>query len=295
MKYREILVCLVLLGLASCAEQTDKSQKNTEARADLFASDGTKLSYTDSGSGDSSLVFIHGWNIDQSYWDQQVAYFSPRYRVVTITLPGYGGTKPHPEGCSPEIYAKDIAVLIDSLDLDHAVLIGHSMSGAMIAATAAMRPKKTAGIIGIDNFTGYGFKPSPEEKKAIAAVYTEMREHYSRVMKEYTNQYLFSPSTDSASRNRILNSFLSADSTFSVDCLEQLEEYPLDSLLLSLHRPLYLVNSDFHPNDTASFRNAGIELHFYNVGSTGHYPMIETPEQFNQLLAKAISDMSANK
>ncbi len=38
------------------------------------------------GNGDSTLVFIHGWNIDESYWDSQMDYFSKKYRTLAVNL-----------------------------------------------------------------------------------------------------------------------------------------------------------------------------------------------------------------
>ena len=35
-------------------------------------SDKVKINYRDTGKGDTTLVFVHGSYIDQSYWDQQV-------------------------------------------------------------------------------------------------------------------------------------------------------------------------------------------------------------------------------
>lgn len=41
------------------------------------------------GTGDTALVFIHGWPDTALLWDHQVAAFRSRYRCVRVTLPGF--------------------------------------------------------------------------------------------------------------------------------------------------------------------------------------------------------------
>lgn len=60
-------------------------------------------------------------------------------------------------------------------------------------------------------------------------------------------------------------------------------------MLQQLSLPLQLVNSDAHPNDTASLRKyCKVGYNIFYVPSTGHYPMIEKPELFNAALQSAI-------
>jgi len=54
------------------------------------SADTTPIEYHVSGSGDITLVFIHGWSCDSRYWRMQVPYFEGRYRVVTVDLAGHG-------------------------------------------------------------------------------------------------------------------------------------------------------------------------------------------------------------
>lgn len=52
--------------------------------------DGTPVSYEIYGSGEPTLVFVHGWSCDSRYWRAQVPHFSKKHRVVTLDLAGYG-------------------------------------------------------------------------------------------------------------------------------------------------------------------------------------------------------------
>jgi sigma-B regulation protein RsbQ len=52
--------------------------------------DNAVIDYQVKGNGDTTLLFVHGSYIDQTYWKGQVDYFNSEYKVVTIDLPGHG-------------------------------------------------------------------------------------------------------------------------------------------------------------------------------------------------------------
>lgn len=282
-----VLIGFCYLVLFSCTN----SNPNTDTSADKPAieNQGVHIEYTDSKKGDTTLLFIHGWAIDQSYWANQVAFFSKKYRVVTLDLPGFGKSGKNRTSWTVEDYGKDLSVLLNQLDLKNVILVGHSMSGAIAVETALANPTRIIGVVGVDNFKKYGEVETPESKAAAAEIYHALRTQYKSTLTGYIQQYLFSPSTDSLSRLRILQDMLSADSLIAVDCIEANNRYPLDAKLLSWKKPVYAVNSDFLPNDTASFRQHQIEFVLFNIGPTGHYPMIEKPDAFNVLLQQAVN------
>lgn len=41
--------------------------------------DGDQIAYGKSGSGDTALIFIHGWSLDSRLWQNQVSEFSKQY------------------------------------------------------------------------------------------------------------------------------------------------------------------------------------------------------------------------
>lgn len=94
--------------------------------------DGIAIGYDDEGSGES-LVLVHGHPFDRSMWRPQIERFSRSgWRVIAPDLRGYGestvvlGTTPL------ETFARDIAALLDHLDVDGVVLGGVSMGGQIV-------------------------------------------------------------------------------------------------------------------------------------------------------------------
>ncbi len=52
--------------------------------------DGVPISFEVHGSGEPTLVFVHGWSCDSRYWREQVPALSPKHRVVVLDLAGHG-------------------------------------------------------------------------------------------------------------------------------------------------------------------------------------------------------------
>lgn len=84
--------------------------------------DNAVINYQISGQADTTLLFVHGSYIDQSYWNEQVKYFSTNYKVVTLDLPGHGLSGRERKNWSTQGFAEDIISLIKELDLKNVIL-----------------------------------------------------------------------------------------------------------------------------------------------------------------------------
>ena len=85
------------------------------------------LSYFDSEKGDITLLFIHGAFINKEYWNEQLTYFSEKYRVIAIDIAGHGNSSHNRNEWTIKNYGKDISEFIKKLLLKNVVLIGHSI------------------------------------------------------------------------------------------------------------------------------------------------------------------------
>ncbi len=116
------------------------------------SSDGVLISYEVTGIGDSTLVFVHGWCCDKSYWKLQVPHFARKHRVVTIDLAGHGESGLERDKCTMAAFGEDVAAVVNPLAIERVVLIGHSMGGHVILEAAKHIPKSVLGIVGVDTF-----------------------------------------------------------------------------------------------------------------------------------------------
>ena len=94
------------------------------------------------GEGPRTLVFAHGFGCDQNMWRFVAPRFEGRYQVVLFDYLGMGGSdlgayNPQRYG-SLSAYAEDLVEICEALELNDAVLVGHSVS-SMIGALASLQ------------------------------------------------------------------------------------------------------------------------------------------------------------
>lgn len=86
-----------------------------------------QLYYEDHGSG-APVVLIHGYPLSGRAWDKQLpALLDAGRRVITYDRRGFGKSSQPASGYDYNTFAADLNVLMDTLDLHDAVLVGHSM------------------------------------------------------------------------------------------------------------------------------------------------------------------------
>ncbi|OCW59157.1 alpha/beta fold hydrolase [Hoeflea olei] len=86
----------------------------------------------------ATLVLLHGFGGDGSAWDQVRAALPKELRVITVDLPGHGGSLEAEGRGGAGRMAKAILAGLDAAGIDRFHVAGHSMGGA-VAALIAMR------------------------------------------------------------------------------------------------------------------------------------------------------------
>ncbi len=102
------------------------------------------LAYTEAGTG-PAVVLLHGFPLDRSIWEQQIAALSGRYRVILPDLPGHGGSAPV-EGITIAGMASEVVALLDHLQVGRAAVAGHSMGGYVALAMVKHAPERLSGL-----------------------------------------------------------------------------------------------------------------------------------------------------
>jgi pimeloyl-ACP methyl ester carboxylesterase len=126
-------------------------------RAQYRVVDGTRLRMIDTGQG-APVVFIHGFGASLYSWRRTLpAVLAVGYRVIAFDNRGFGFSGKPARGYSNAAYVRLVVALLDSLDLPSAVLVGHSMGGAIAAEVALAYPSRVRGLVLIDA-AGYGVR-----------------------------------------------------------------------------------------------------------------------------------------
>jgi 3-oxoadipate enol-lactonase len=114
---------------------------------------GIQVNYADSGGDGPAVVLSHGYLMDATMFDAQVAAVAPEYRVITWDQRGHGGT-PAPGPFSYWDSARDVLALLDHLGIEEAVLGGMSQGGFLSLRAAMLAPQRVRGLVLIDSQGG---------------------------------------------------------------------------------------------------------------------------------------------
>ena len=108
-----------------------------------------KIHYACEGTQGVPIIFVHGSGSNHSIWLPQVHALAPIARPVAVDLPGHGQSDP-PGRTSVEAYRDVILSLLDALQFDRAMIVGHSLGGAIAQTLALSHPDRVAalGLVG---------------------------------------------------------------------------------------------------------------------------------------------------
>ena len=148
---------------ASAAEASESASGQVDASAvairaaEVPAADGVIIRYEVRGENGSTerptLVFIHGWCCNRTFWEPQLAHFAREYQVVAVDLAGHGKSDAGREKWTMQSFGQDVAAVVNDIAADQVVLVGHSMGGPVILEAASILGNKVIGMFPVDAFT----------------------------------------------------------------------------------------------------------------------------------------------
>lgn len=246
--------------------------------------DGVSLGYSVSGCAETALIFIHGGMSDRSFWDGQHAAFAERFRVIALDLAGHGESGQNRREWGIQQFARDVVAVMDAERVSRAVLIGNSLGGPVALEAALLTGARVLAVIGVDTFQDMG--------RIMDA--NQMRELAEAWRRDFPG-----------SMDRMLHTLLYPDTEPSLyeDIRRRMSAMPLDSVCAmfrgfggydtgwparQLHVPVRCINGDRIPTDVLAIRRVLVDFDAVILPHTGHYPMLERPEEFNRTLTETL-------
>lgn len=116
-------------------------------RAVWLDADGLSLRAVEAGTGDTTLVLIHGYGEHLLTWRSVIDPLATRYRVLAFDLPGFGGSDKPDRPYTREAMVGTVTAMLERWTRPPVVLVGHSMGGQIAAETAIVRPDLVTGLV----------------------------------------------------------------------------------------------------------------------------------------------------
>lgn len=254
----------------------------------VAASDGVQIAYTIRGGGSPALVFIHGWMCNQSFWEAQAQPMSESNTVVTLDLPGHGLSGMDRKGWPLMAFGSDVKAVVEHLDLQDVILIGHSMGGPVALEAARLMPDRVIGVIGVDTLQDADASYDPAQAEAILA-------QFNADFVATCNQFvasMFLEDADPVVAERVQTDMCNGSPEVGTALMTQFMDYELAAALAAVSVPVRCVNAGLWPTNVEGNRVYNEDFDAVIIDGTGHFLMMEMPEQFNAHLALAVAELS---
>jgi pimeloyl-ACP methyl ester carboxylesterase len=255
-------------------------------RARLTA--GLELEYAERGSG-PALVFLHGYS-DAWYSFDRIMRALPRdVRALALTLRGHGDSDRPASGYRIEDFAADVVAFMDAIEVERAILVGHSMSSLVAQAVACAQPHRVSHLVLIGSATTFDNPAVRDLEQAIR----ELRDPVPRAfVEEFQASTVHRPIPGDVLA-AIVDESLKLPASVWRDALAGILAYRPGRRLASLALPTLIAWGD---RDAFCARAEQDRLHETIPSSrltiyedTGHAPQWEQPQRFADDLVAFVS------
>lgn len=261
----------------------------------VLSRDGTPISYEVHGTGEPTLVFVHGWSCDARYWREQVPYFSKKHRVVTVDLAGHGHSGMGRERYTMASFGEDVKAVTETVGSQTVILVGHSMGGSVIAEAARLMPERVIGLVGVDTLENVEYPMTREE---FGAMISPFEKDFVSACRRFVGEMMV-PGSDPALRDWILADMSSAPPAVAISAMrEMLSQYVSGEaarVFESLPIPVITVNGSLWPIDYAANRRHMFSYDAIVLEKADHFLMLNRAKEFNRALEKAILELARSK
>lgn len=274
--------CMALLIFLSGGMPVQADQNRVPSK------DGTAIAYEIFGTGEPTLVFVHGWSCDARYWREQVPVFSKTYRVAALDLAGHGNSGMTRTKYTMAAFGEDVRAVTQAAGAHQVILIGHSMGGSVIAEAARLMPDLVIGLIGIDTLENIAYPLTTHELKEMIG---PMEKDFRAASRQFVAT-MISPKTDARLREWILADMSAAPPSVALSAMnEMMMQYVTGEaakIFDHIRVPVVTVNGDLWPIDYEANRRHMHSFDAIVLKDADHFLMLNRPQEFNQALEQAI-------
>lgn len=279
------LVIGVLLLAPACAAAATGSPHLARS------ADGVPIAYEARGSGATTLLFVHGWCCDRTFWRGTLDALASEWRVAALDLAGHGDSGHERERWTLEALADDVVAVADALGAERLILVGHSMGGPVALLAAAKLGPRALGVIGVDTLHDAEFRYPPGFLEEVAA---SLESDFGTAL-EASMRSALPEETDPRLRSWILARARRTDRASAIALVRGLEGFDLPAALSETGVPVRTVNAAPHGPDapvTERERNRRYaDFDAVELEDCGHFPMLERPAEFQAALVRYLREL----
>jgi len=252
------------------------------------AADGVEIAATVHSSGEPSVVLVHGWMCDQTYWEAQVPALSEHFGVVTVDLAGHGRSGGGRKAWTIESLGEDVAAVIMGLELENVVVIGHSMGGRVGLEVARLLPGTVMGVIGVDSLQDADQELDPAEVGGLLAGFET---DFATTCRGFVRS-MFGDQAQEDMINEVVTNMCSGPGEIGTELIRDYAVYDLAAGLEAAGVPVRCVNADKWPTNVSANRKYA-DFDAVILEGHGHFLMQEAPRELNDALIETVAALDS--
>ena len=238
---------------------------------------------------DEAVVFLHGWLMSPQIWAHSIAALSGKTRCIALWQPGHGKSSAPDYEFTMDEWSDLLVDTLDSLNINKAVLVGHSMGGMLSLETTFKYPERVKGLVLVDTQDEAWDKPRNDQwlqtVDTIAAAWgPETAPQVANLL--MSQQFLDNnPAWTGAWTNEVTKYDLRGQSNLG-RAIAHRQDYSLRTSEINV--PVLIVHGTADQAITIDVARAMTEripgAQFEEIPGTGHCPPLEAPEVFTKKL-----------
>ena len=199
---------------------------------------GRRTHFVERGQG-KPVILIHGFNLDLHTWTKNLDQLAARFRVYAPDLWGQGYSTRQPLQYGYDLFEEQVLLFMETLDIEKASLVGHSMGGGTAIVFALRNPEQVEKLILVDSTgipTTLPFRSKVFRLKGIA-------------------EFLLSLPTDRIRRMNLLDIWIHDRHSLTADIYREFTHY--QKIVGTTEALLSILRADFFNTLEAEIRDLG--------------------------------------
>lgn len=266
-------------------------------RARLISIGPLTLRVVRAGQG-PAVVLVHGYGESLISWRPVFDELSLDADVIALDLPGFGVSSKPASGYTADSLASVVLALLDELGVGRAVIVGHSLGGAVATAAAIRDPGRVTGLVLVapalatPMLLGTAVQAGAQAARwrtLVASRYEALRSKFGGIhdpawLAEDPGSAAYDPSGDSAYRRALASALAEFDFAFLTP--QSAAGLRLPTLVLwGANDPLVPLGSARAL--VAAIPGARLEV----LARTWHRPHVERPQEVGRLLTEFLREL----
>ncbi len=222
-------------------------------------------------------------------------YFAKQYQVITIDLAGNGESGTNRSEWSLRDYGTDVVSVVNALQLEKLVLVGHSLGGHVALEAASPMQEGVLMVIGADSLHDLSTKCSEEETIALLQA---METDFCATTVDMVRSQMFLSEADISLVEAVASDIGSAPPAVAIGTLKGYDRWTKKErgeTLAKLRVPIHVINSEeYRGTNIAAAKGLAYSFEATLMPQIGHFVTLENPPRLNKLLAELAESVAKN-